>query len=121
MRIRGLELAGVAAARVGGGELATAGAHRRRLVELAPLREAYRPPMEIHAARGNRAEAPLAYDELRHRLRESSARPVGGDCRGASPAPHLTGFCETSTDEVAVVGHVESIRFARVERLPGAG
>lgn len=36
MRIRGLELAGLAAARIGGGELATAERTAERLVELAP-------------------------------------------------------------------------------------
>jgi SARP family transcriptional regulator, regulator of embCAB operon len=71
MRIRGLELAGLAAARIGGGELATAERAAERLVELAPLRESgTRLLMEIHSARGNRAEALLAYEELRRRLRD---------------------------------------------------
>lgn len=71
MRIRALELAGLASARIGGGELATAERTAERLVTLAPLRESgTRLLMEIHAARGNRAEALLAYEELRRRLRD---------------------------------------------------
>lgn len=71
MRIRALELAGLAAVRIGGGELATAERAAERLVELAPLRESgTRLLMEIHVARGNRAEALLAYEELRQRLRD---------------------------------------------------
>jgi len=71
MRIRALELAGVAAMGIGGGELATAERTAERLVELAPLRESgTRLLMEIHAARGNRAEALLAYEALRQRLRD---------------------------------------------------
>jgi DNA-binding SARP family transcriptional activator len=71
LRIRSLELAGLAAARIGGGELATAERTANRLVQLAPLRESgTRLLMEIHEARGNRAEALFAYEELRLRLRD---------------------------------------------------
>lgn len=71
MRIRALELAGLAALRIGGGELSTAERTADRLVQLAPLRESgTRLLMEIHAARGNRAEAILAFEELRLRLRD---------------------------------------------------
>ena len=71
IRIRALELAGLAALRIGGGELATAERTAERLAELAPLRESgTRLLMEIHAARGNRAEALLAYEMLRQRLRD---------------------------------------------------
>lgn len=69
--VRALELAGLASARLGGGELATAERAARRLVELAPLRESgTRLLMEVLDGRGNRAEALLAYDDLRLRLRE---------------------------------------------------
>jgi DNA-binding SARP family transcriptional activator len=71
LRIRALELAGVAAMHIGGGELATAERTAERLVELAPLRESgTRLLMEVHAARGNRAEALLAYEALRLQLRD---------------------------------------------------
>ena len=71
IRIRALELAGLAAMHIGGGELATAERTAERLVELAPLRESgTRLLMEIHAVRGNRAEALLAYEALRQRLRD---------------------------------------------------
>lgn len=74
--VRALELAGLAAARIGGAELATAERAARRLLELAPLRESgTRLLMEVHARRGNRAEALLAYDELRRRLREELGVP----------------------------------------------
>lgn len=71
LRIRALELAGLAAMHIGGGELATAERTAGRLVELAPLRESgTRLLMEVHTARGNRAEALLAYEALRVRLRD---------------------------------------------------
>ncbi len=71
IRIRALEIAGLAALHIGGSELATAERTAGRLAELAPLRESgTRLLMEIHAARGNRAEALLAYEALRQRLRE---------------------------------------------------
>ena len=70
-RIRALELAGLAAMHIGGGELATAERAAERLVELVPLRESgTRLLMEIHSMRGNRAEALLAYEALRQRLRD---------------------------------------------------
>jgi DNA-binding SARP family transcriptional activator len=69
--VRALELAGLAALRLGGGERATAERAARRLVELAPLRESgTRLLMEVLAADGNRAEALLVYESLRSRLRE---------------------------------------------------
>ncbi len=69
-RLRALELAGLAAMHIGGGELATAERAAGRLVELAPLRESgTRLLMEIHSMRGNRAEGLLAYEALRQRLR----------------------------------------------------
>lgn len=70
-RVRALELAGLASVRIGGSELDTAERTARALVELAPLRESgTRLLMEVMAERGNRAEALLAYDALRTRLRE---------------------------------------------------
>jgi DNA-binding SARP family transcriptional activator len=69
--VRALELVGVAALEIGGGELATAERAARSLVELAPLRESgIRLLMSVLARTGNRAEALLAYDGLRVRLRE---------------------------------------------------
>ncbi len=69
--VHALELAGLAAVRIGGSELDTAERAARRLVGLAPLRESgTRLLMEVLSQRGNRAEALLAYDELRVRLRE---------------------------------------------------
>jgi len=69
--VRALELAGLAAARIGGSELDTAERTARRLVELAPLRESgTRLLMDVLEQRGNRAEALLAYEELRIRLRD---------------------------------------------------
>lgn len=69
--VRALELAGRAAASLGGSELATAERAARRLVEIAPLRESgTRLLMELLARQGNRADALLAYDELRLRLRD---------------------------------------------------
>jgi DNA-binding SARP family transcriptional activator len=71
MLVRSLELAGVAAFEIGGGELATAERAARTLVELAPLRESgTRLLMRVLDRTGNRAEALLAYDELRVRLRD---------------------------------------------------
>jgi SARP family transcriptional regulator, regulator of embCAB operon len=69
--IRALELAGLSALRIGGSELNTAERAARRLAELAPLRESgTRLLMEVMERRGNRAEALLAYEELRQRLRD---------------------------------------------------
>lgn len=69
--VRGLELAGLASLRIGGGETATAERAARRLVELAPLRESgTRLLMEVLAGQGNRADALLVYDALRVRLHE---------------------------------------------------
>lgn len=69
--VRALEVAGLASARISGSELDTAERAARRLVELAPLRESgTRLLMDVLGQRGNRAEALLAYDELRVRLRE---------------------------------------------------
>jgi DNA-binding SARP family transcriptional activator len=68
--VRALELAGLASLRIGGAETATAERAARRLVELAPLRESgTRLLMEVLAGQGNRADALLAYDALRLRLR----------------------------------------------------
>lgn len=71
MYLRALELAGTASLHIGGGELATAERAARTLVALAPLRESgARLLMGVCEQRGNRAEALLAYDALRTRLRE---------------------------------------------------
>jgi DNA-binding SARP family transcriptional activator len=78
--LRSLELAGLAAARIGGGELATAERAARQLVELAPLRESgTRLLMDVHVRRGNRADALLAYDALRRSLREELGVPPSAE------------------------------------------
>lgn len=69
--VSALELAGTASLRIGGSELATAERSARRLVELVPLRESgTRLLMEVCATKGNPAEALVAYDRLRVRLRD---------------------------------------------------
>ena len=69
--VRALELVGIAALHIGGGERATAERAARRLVELAPLRESgTRLLMEVLATEGNRAEALVAYETLRRCLRD---------------------------------------------------
>lgn len=78
--LRSLELAGLSAARIGGGELATAERAARQLVELAPLRESgTRLLMEAHLRRGNRADALLAYDALLRSLREELGVPPSAE------------------------------------------
>lgn len=68
---KSLELAGRACLEIGGSELDTAERTARRLVEVAPLRESgTRLLMEVCEVRGNRAEALLAYELLRQRLRD---------------------------------------------------
>jgi DNA-binding SARP family transcriptional activator len=77
--LRALELAGLASLRIGGSELDTAERAARELVRRAPLQESgTRLLMELHALRGNRAAAILAYDALRNRLRDEL---------GVAPAP----------------------------------
>jgi DNA-binding SARP family transcriptional activator len=71
MLVRALELAGRSALSIGGSELNTAERAARRLAELAPLRESgARLLMEVMERRGNPAEALLAYEALRMRLRD---------------------------------------------------
>jgi DNA-binding SARP family transcriptional activator len=69
--IRSLELGALIGLRIGGGELATADRAARRLVQLAPIRESgTRLLMEVLDRKGNRADALIAYDVLRTRLRD---------------------------------------------------
>ena len=69
--LRSLELVAQASIQIGGAELDTAERSARRLVERAPYRESgYRALMEALSRQGNSAEALLAYEELRTRLRE---------------------------------------------------
>jgi DNA-binding SARP family transcriptional activator len=71
IHVRALELVGRACVEIGGGELDTAERAARGLIALAPYRESgHRLLMEALAARGNTAEALLAYDMLRRRLRD---------------------------------------------------
>ena len=71
MRLRALECVGEIGLGMGGGEIDAAERSGRRLVELAPFRESgHRLLMEALAARGNVAEALLAYERLRTRLRD---------------------------------------------------
>jgi DNA-binding SARP family transcriptional activator len=81
MRVRALECVGAIGLGMGGGELDAAERSGRRLVELAPFRESgHRLLMEALAARGNVAEALLAYERVRTLLREEL---------GVPPAPAL--------------------------------
>jgi DNA-binding SARP family transcriptional activator len=87
LHVRALELAGLAALRIGGGELATAERTARRLVEKAPLRESgTRILMEVLATQGNRAEALLEYDALRLRLHDELAVAPSPETRRAHRA-----------------------------------
>lgn len=78
LRVRALECDGIASLGIGGSELAAAERDARRLLSMAPYREAgYRILMEALARRGNAGEALLVYEQLRCRLR---------DDLGASPS-----------------------------------
>ena len=71
LHLRALELVGRASLEIGGGEVDTAQRAARALIERAPYRESgTRLLMEALAARGNRAEALLAFDALRRRLHD---------------------------------------------------
>ena len=71
LHLRALEAYGRACLRVGGAEHAGAVRAGRDLVRRAPLRESgHALLIEALAASGNRAEALLAYEDLRVRLRE---------------------------------------------------
>lgn len=77
--LRALELVAQSCLAIGGSELDTAERAARALVGKAPFRESgHRALMEVLDARGNRAEALAAYEELRTFLREEL---------GAAPAP----------------------------------
>jgi DNA-binding SARP family transcriptional activator len=77
-----LELRTTAAVRREGGDLATAEAAARELVEREPYREsAYARLMEVHAARGNRAEALRVYEQLRTHLRDELGTPPGAEAK----------------------------------------
>lgn len=81
LHLRALEAYGRACLGVGGAEDAAAVRVGRDLVRRAPLREsAHRLLMEALAASGNRAEALIAYESLRLRLREDL---------GVAPGPGL--------------------------------
>jgi DNA-binding SARP family transcriptional activator len=78
MRLRALECVGEIGLGMGGGEVDAAERSGRRLVELAPFRESgHRLLMEAMAARGNVAEALLAYERLRTLLRDELGIPPG--------------------------------------------
>jgi len=71
LHLRALELVARACLGIGGGELDTAERSARTLVRGAPYRESgHRLLMETLAARGDKAEALLAYDRLRLLLRD---------------------------------------------------
>ena len=76
--LHALELAAHASLRIGGGELNTAERTARTLVRRDPFRESgYRLLMEALAARGNVAEALLAYERVRTLLRDELGIPPG--------------------------------------------
>jgi len=71
IHLRSLELVAQACVQIAGAELDTAERAARKLVQLDPFRESgHRALMEILAARGNRAEALNAYEQLRRLLRD---------------------------------------------------
>jgi DNA-binding SARP family transcriptional activator len=81
LRTETLEVLARASLALGGSELATAETAARDVIDREPYREsAYALLMEAAAARGNVAEALMAFDELRVRLREDL---------GTSPARHV--------------------------------
>jgi DNA-binding SARP family transcriptional activator len=81
-----LELVARAGLRAAGDELATAEGAARRLIELEPFREsAHALLMEVHAARGDVAEALRVYDALRTLLRDEL---------GTVPAPAVRAFAD---------------------------
>ena len=83
MRLRALECVGAIGLGMGGGELDAAERSGRRLVELAPFRESgHRRLMEALAARGNVAEALLAYERLRALLRDELGVAPSRDLQG---------------------------------------
>jgi SARP family transcriptional regulator, regulator of embCAB operon len=71
IRLRALECYATACIHLSGTELGGAERAARRLVQLAPLRESGTVVlMQVLEARGNSAEALLAYDAIRQRLRD---------------------------------------------------
>lgn len=79
VHLRALECDGVASLGIGGSEVAAAERDARRLVRLAPYRESgYRLLMRALDQKGERAEALLAYEQLRTVLRDEL---------GATPSP----------------------------------
>lgn len=80
MRLRALECVAAAGLGLAGPELDAAERSGRRIVELAPFRESgHRLLIEALAARGNVAEALLAYDRLRMMLREEIGIPPSSE------------------------------------------
>ncbi len=80
--LRAIEAYGRACLGVGGAEHAAAVRAGRDLVRYAPLRESgYRLLIEALDACGNRAEALLAYESLRQRLREDLGISPGAELR----------------------------------------
>ena len=76
MRLRALECVAEIGLGMGGGEVDAAERSGRRLVEAAPFRESgHRLLMEALAARGNVAEALLAYERVRTLLRDELGIP----------------------------------------------
>jgi DNA-binding SARP family transcriptional activator len=81
IHLRALEALATAGVGIGGPELDLAGRAARSLLRIAPFRESgHRLLMEVLAAEGNVAEALLAYERLRERLREEL---------GTAPGPEL--------------------------------
>jgi DNA-binding SARP family transcriptional activator/tetratricopeptide (TPR) repeat protein len=79
-RIEGLELAARAAVRVGGATLPEAETDARQAVAEAPFRESARAALiRVLAARGNPAEALLAYEEIRELLMDELGTVPGSE------------------------------------------
>jgi len=86
LRVEALEVAATAALRLGGQELPGAEADARAAVAAAPYRESARVVLiSVLEARGNVAEALLAFEEVRALLREEL---------GAAPGPELLALHE---------------------------
>jgi DNA-binding SARP family transcriptional activator/tetratricopeptide (TPR) repeat protein len=106
-----LEAEATAALRIGGDELAQGERAARELTRREPFREsAYAVLMEIHAARGNVAEAVRAFDELRVLLRDEL---------GTAPSPPIVALNERLLRGAPVIAAPPPLVSVPLPRLPG--